>query len=579
MGVETGDLFSSINEAWPLGGDDFKEGDDHLRFLKHVLKFTFNDDATTFIITKGASVYSFNSSSVFAINGSAVAMASDLGFKANLFSPNFTGDPKAPTPTLGDNDTTIATTAFVQATLSAATGGTVTEAPNDGALYGRQSLGWQKGVKLAGDTMTGALSLPLGNVTATALNFGTPGTGFYTTGTASIIAATSGASRLAVTDTGINISVPLKAGDGTISNPGLSFLQETGMGLYRADANDVRMTIGSTDLMKWLMTGVSTALPFTLASTGSAAANQLNFGTAGTGINGGSTSVTISTAGVARVTFGTSITSTVNYWSPFGSAASPTYTFSSETSTGLYATAGLVGLTVTGTARLTVTATAATFAVPAVLPSSGSGSATALNFGTAGTGFYGTSSILSFAASGTTVMDITSTLISTYKKLSTPSSTAILGAFLNLGAGAAPNSPQNGDVWMTTAGMYVRASSTTYGPLGAVETAAEILAKLLTVDGAGSALDADLLDAQTGTYYLSRANHTGTQAASTISDFNTAADARIAAAVGVTVQAYDADLSSWAAIAPATKLDASKITVASTAPGSPATNDVWIDTT
>jgi hypothetical protein len=132
---------------------------------------------------------------------------------------------------------------------------------------------------------------------------------------------------------------------------------------------------------------------------------------------------------------------------------------------------------------------------------------------------------------------------------------------------------------MTTAGMYVRASSTTYGPLGAVETAAEILAKLLTVDGAGSALDADLLDAQTGTYYLSRANHTGTQAASTISDFNTAADARIAAAVGVTVQAYDADLSSWAAIAPATKLDASKITVASTAPGSPATNDVWIDTT
>lgn len=36
---------------------------------------------------------------------------------APLNSPTFTGDPKAPTPALGDNDTSIATTAFVQATL------------------------------------------------------------------------------------------------------------------------------------------------------------------------------------------------------------------------------------------------------------------------------------------------------------------------------------------------------------------------------------------------------------------------------------------------------------------------------
>jgi hypothetical protein len=43
-----------------------------------------------------------------------------------------------------------------------------------------------------------------------------------------------------------------------------------------------------------------------------------------------------------------------------------------------------------------------------------------------------------------------------------------------------------------------------------------------------------------------RANHTGTQLASTISDFSTAADARITAATGVSVQAYDADLDTWA---------------------------------
>lgn len=54
-------------------------------------------------------------------------------------------------------------------------------------------------------------------------------------------------------------------------------------------------------------------------------------------------------------------------------------------------------------------------------------------------------------------------------------------------------------------------------------TAADVLEKLLTVDGAGSGLDADLLDGQSSAFYLARGNHTGTQTAATISDFNEAA--------------------------------------------------------
>jgi hypothetical protein len=49
------------------------------------------------------------------IQGVAPAtVLSDIG-GAPLASPTFTGDPKAPTPTVGDNDTSIATTAFVTA--------------------------------------------------------------------------------------------------------------------------------------------------------------------------------------------------------------------------------------------------------------------------------------------------------------------------------------------------------------------------------------------------------------------------------------------------------------------------------
>lgn len=43
--------------------------------------------------------------------------------KAPLASPTFTGDPKAPTPAPGDNDTSIATTAFVQNAISGISGG------------------------------------------------------------------------------------------------------------------------------------------------------------------------------------------------------------------------------------------------------------------------------------------------------------------------------------------------------------------------------------------------------------------------------------------------------------------------
>lgn len=41
-------------------------------------------------------------------------LTSDLALKAPLASPAFTGSPTAPTPTAGDNDTSVATTAFVQ---------------------------------------------------------------------------------------------------------------------------------------------------------------------------------------------------------------------------------------------------------------------------------------------------------------------------------------------------------------------------------------------------------------------------------------------------------------------------------
>lgn len=41
-------------------------------------------------------------------------------------------------------------------------------------------------------------------------------------------------------------------------------------------------------------------------------------------------------------------------------------------------------------------------------------------------------------------------------------------ASLNLPPGTAPTSPANGDVWTTSAGMFVRVAGTTVGPLATV---------------------------------------------------------------------------------------------------------------
>jgi hypothetical protein len=48
----------------------------------------------------------------------AAVGTSDLASYAPLASPTFTGDPKAPTPATADNDTSVATTAFVQSNLA-----------------------------------------------------------------------------------------------------------------------------------------------------------------------------------------------------------------------------------------------------------------------------------------------------------------------------------------------------------------------------------------------------------------------------------------------------------------------------
>lgn len=58
---------------------------------------------------------------------------------APIDSPTLTGNPKAPTPSLGDNDTSIATSAFVTSTVNTAVNGTVNNSNKLGGYYASAS--------------------------------------------------------------------------------------------------------------------------------------------------------------------------------------------------------------------------------------------------------------------------------------------------------------------------------------------------------------------------------------------------------------------------------------------------------
>ena len=116
-----------------------------------------------------------------------------------------------------------------------------------------------------------------------------------------------------------------------------------------------------------------------------------------------------------------------------------------------------------------------------------------------------------------------------------------------------------------------------------------MLAKLITVDGSGSALDADLLDGQNGTWYLDRVNHNGVQAQSTVtnlvSDLALKAPLASPALTGnptaPTPTAGDADTSIATTAFVSTAVSSIVVppgtVISDTAPGSPAHGQLWWD--
>lgn len=107
MGLETGTYISDLVSTNPTSSDPKSQGDDHLRLIKATVKATFPNVSNAVTPTHTELNY---------VDGVTSAIQTQLDLKAPLASPVLTGVPEAPTATVGNNTTQIATTAFVVAT-------------------------------------------------------------------------------------------------------------------------------------------------------------------------------------------------------------------------------------------------------------------------------------------------------------------------------------------------------------------------------------------------------------------------------------------------------------------------------
>lgn len=114
--------------------------------------------------------------------------------------------------------------------------------------------------------------------------------------------------------------------------------------------------------------------------TGTAPLPALTFGDPDSGIFAPAVDqIAVSAGGTARLTISTSsILCGVNVHSTNGTAALPSFTFSTDTNTGMYRVgADQIGLSAGGTNRLTISTTLITAALPLVIPTATPASATA----------------------------------------------------------------------------------------------------------------------------------------------------------------------------------------------------------
>jgi hypothetical protein len=110
MALESTTYINGLVATNPAGTDARSQGDDHIRMVKSAVKATFPNIAGAITPTHTELNY---------VDGVTSALQTQMDTKSPLASPTFTGNPIVPTQASGNNTTRIASTAFVEADVTA----------------------------------------------------------------------------------------------------------------------------------------------------------------------------------------------------------------------------------------------------------------------------------------------------------------------------------------------------------------------------------------------------------------------------------------------------------------------------
>jgi hypothetical protein len=243
-------------------------------------------------------------------------------------------------------------------TTPAASG--IPEAPTgSGTSYIRTDSAWTSGGKF-----TSPLQLPIGSSSAVALNFGTTNTGLYQNASGYLQFTIAGSSKLQLGPTFVNILQQAQAVDGSQGAPSYAFASEIQSGMYWASANNVRITVQSTDVVNFSGTGGRNSTFYGPILTQANPATALEVANKQYTDNRTLQTITVSNSSADTMPTGVYdlgvfwVATTVNSSVAHVTSGTGTYTLSLGAVGSLTAITGISGVTTTGTADTTATASA-----------------------------------------------------------------------------------------------------------------------------------------------------------------------------------------------------------------------------
>lgn len=192
---------------------------------------------------------------------------------------------------------------------------------------------------------------------------GDTNTGLFWVSADAVGISTSGGSRMTWENSVCQAATPISTVDGTAGSPAMQFTNDTDAGLFLNGAGNVAMSVGGTNVSQWTTGGLQIASGVLLVEPGSAAAPSVAFDNdTDTGIyRVGSDSIGFTAGGNNRMTLSSGgLVTTEAVRGRNGLATLPAFTFDSDPDSGLFRIgANNVGISTGGSTRLDIQNTVA----------------------------------------------------------------------------------------------------------------------------------------------------------------------------------------------------------------------------